>query len=168
VATSVMTAMTLTFSLTVVALQLASQQFSPRLLREFARDRLIQVVLAVLVSTFVISLTGLRGLEPDRPPPVLVVALSLVLGVVSALALLAFLGHLVRSLRVDTMMVSAHQEVCATIADSYPSTATCASSPHPTCRDRRAGRSSRRCAAASSGRSRPRRWSTSRSGTGCS
>ena len=120
VATSVMTAMTLTFSLTVVALQLASQQFSPRLLREFARDRLIQVVLAVLVSTFVISLTGLRGLEPDRPPPVLVVALSLVLGVVSALALLAFLGHLVRSLRVDTMMVSAHQEVCGTIADSYP------------------------------------------------
>jgi uncharacterized membrane protein len=120
VATSVMTAMTLTFSLAVVALQLASQQFSPRLLREFARDRRIQAVLAVLVSTFVVSLTGLRGLDPDRPLPVLVLALALLLGLLSALALLAFLGHLVRSLRVDTMMVAAHQEVCGTIADTYP------------------------------------------------
>ena len=44
VATSVMTAATVTFSLTVVALQLASQQFSPRLLREFARDARTQAI----------------------------------------------------------------------------------------------------------------------------
>jgi uncharacterized membrane protein len=120
VATASMTAATLTFSLTVVALQLASQQFSPRLLREFARDPVTQVVLGILVSTFVVALTGLRGIEPDRPLPVVVLALALVLGVVSAAALLAFVGHIVRALRVDTMMVAVHGEAAATVTETYP------------------------------------------------
>ena len=120
VATSTMTATTLTFSLTVVALQLASQQFSPRLLREFARDRFTQGVLALLVTTFVVSLTGLRGMEPDQPVPVLVAALSLLLGVASAGGVLAFVGHIVRALRVDTMMVAVHREAAMTIDQTYP------------------------------------------------
>ncbi|WP_062733936.1 DUF2254 domain-containing protein [Kocuria turfanensis] len=119
VATSIMTATTLTFSLTVVALQLASQQFSPRLLREFARDAKIQAVLAVLVSTFVIALTGLAGMGSEAPLPVLVPALTLVMGLVSAGALVMFLGHIVRSLRVDSMMVAVHEQAAATVAEAY-------------------------------------------------
>lgn len=64
VASAAMTAASLTFSLTVVALQLASQQFSPRLLRQFARDRLIQATMAALVSAFVTALLTMRGLDP--------------------------------------------------------------------------------------------------------
>jgi uncharacterized membrane protein len=120
VASSIMTATTLIFSLTVVALQLASQQFSPRLLREFVRDRVTQVVLAILVSTFVVSVTGLRGMDSDRPLPVLVPALVLVMGIGSALALLFFVGHIVKSLRVDTMMVSVHGEAAKTTRQAYP------------------------------------------------
>lgn len=120
VATSIMTATTLTFSLTVLALQLASQQFSPRLLREFARDPKTQAVLAILVSTFVVSLTGLRGMGSEEPLPVLVPALALVAGLASAGALLMFLGHIVRSLRVDSMMVAVHEEAAATVAGAYP------------------------------------------------
>lgn len=120
VATAIMTATTLTFSLTVVALQLASQQFSPRLLREFARDRVTQAVLAVLVSTVVVALIGLRGVDPERPLPVLVVGLVQVLGIVSAVALLVFVGHIARSLRVDTMMVAVHKEAADIIDGTYP------------------------------------------------
>ena len=120
VATAIMTATTLTFSLTVVALQLASQQFSPRLLREFARDRGTQAVLALLVSTFVVALTALRGLDPDRPLPVVTLALVQVLAVSSAVALLFFVGHLVRTLRVDTMMVAVHEDASTVIAETYP------------------------------------------------
>ncbi|MBD7993984.1 DUF2254 domain-containing protein [Arthrobacter sp. Sa2CUA1] len=120
VATSVMTAATVTFSLTVVALQLASQQFSPRLLREFARDPLTQVVLAVLLATFVVSITGLRGMDPERPVPVLVVALVYVLGIGCAAVLLLFIGHITRSLRVDTMMLTVHQTCLAVLDDTYP------------------------------------------------
>lgn len=123
VATATMTATTLSFSITVVALQLASQQFSPRLLREFARDGKIQSILALLVSTFVVALTGLRGMGTDEPTPVLVPALVTVLGLASAGALVGFVGHMVRSLRVDTMMVAVHQETLATIRQTYPSEA---------------------------------------------
>jgi uncharacterized membrane protein len=117
VASSVIAATTLIFSLTVVALQLASQQFSPRLLREFARDRFTQFVLTVLVCTFVVALTGLRGMRADAPIPRLVVALSLVLGIVSVGLLLVFLGHVVRSLRIDGLMLAVHRDTEETIAD---------------------------------------------------
>ncbi len=120
IGTAVMTAATLTFSLTVVALQLASQQFSPRLLREFARDPVTQAVLAVMLSTFVVALTAMRGIRPDEPLPLAVITLVYVLGVVSAGALLIFVGHLVRTLRVDTMMVAVHAETSRTISQTYP------------------------------------------------
>ncbi|MCC3278497.1 DUF2254 domain-containing protein [Arthrobacter sp. zg-Y40] len=120
VATSVMTAATVTFSLTVVALQLASQQFSPRLLREFARDVRTQAVLGVLLGTFLVSITGLHGMDADRPVPVLVVGLVYVLGIASGIVLLLFIGHIARSLRVDTMMRSAHQSCLAVLRDTYP------------------------------------------------
>ncbi|WP_312181190.1 DUF2254 domain-containing protein [Arthrobacter sp.] len=120
VATSVMTAATVTFSLTVVALQLASQQFSPRLLREFARDPLTQAVLAILLATFVVSITGLRGMDPERPVPVLVVGLVYVLGIGCGAVLLLFIGHITRSLRVDTMMLSVHQACLTAMEETYP------------------------------------------------
>jgi len=120
VATSTMAATTLTFSLTVVALQLSSQQFSPRLLREFARDRHTQVVLAILVSTIVIALVGLRGVSGDEPLPSVLLAVVLLLGLASVAALVTFMGHLVRSLRVDTMMAAVRRETVATLHQMYP------------------------------------------------
>ena len=47
VAGSLITVTALTFSLTVLTLQLASSQFSPRLLRTFSRDRFVHVTLGV-------------------------------------------------------------------------------------------------------------------------
>ena len=120
VATVVVTATSLTFSLVVVALQLASQQFSPRLLREFARDWVIQVVLSTLVGTFVYALTVLRGIDASRPLAAPAVLVGFLLGMVSVAALIAFVGHIVRALRVDTMMVAVHAETAATISEFYP------------------------------------------------
>ena len=121
VATSIITITSLSFSLVVVALQLASQQFSPRLLREFARDWVIQAVLSVLVSTFVFAFTVLLGLRADEALPKLAVLVGYLLGLVSIVALLAFIGHIVRALRIDTMMVAVHSETVATMKESYPS-----------------------------------------------
>ena len=120
IATTIIPVTSLTFSLVVVALQLASQQFSPRLLREFARDWVIQAVLAVLVSAFVFALTVLLGLNSDEPVPKLAVNIAFVLSLASIGALLAFLGHIVRALRIDTMMVAVHGETVATLQQVYP------------------------------------------------
>lgn len=119
IAASVITATSLTFSLLVVALQLASQQFSPRLLREFARDRVIQVVLAVLLSAFVFALTTLLALDEARPMPHASIAVAFGMGLASMAALLAFLAHIIRALRVDTMMVAVHEATIAALRDDY-------------------------------------------------
>jgi len=60
IAGSLITVTALTFSLTVVSLQLASSQFSPRLLRPFTRDRFVHTTLAVFLATFTYTLMVLR------------------------------------------------------------------------------------------------------------
>jgi uncharacterized membrane protein len=52
VASTMVTVIALLLGLTVFALQLASTQFSPRLLRNFLRDWPNQVVLSAFVATF--------------------------------------------------------------------------------------------------------------------
>src|SRR5207245_6007191 len=59
VSSTVVTVIALVLGLTVVALQLASTQFSPRLLRNFLRDRPNQLVLSAFVATFAYSAAGL-------------------------------------------------------------------------------------------------------------
>ena len=59
IASTVVTVIALVLGLTVVALQLSSTQFSPRLLRNFLRDRPTQRVLSVFLSTFTYSAAGL-------------------------------------------------------------------------------------------------------------
>ena len=120
VSTAVMTATTLSFSLTVLALQLASQQFSPRLLHEFARDPVAKRVITVLTVTFVFSTTSLYGMRGDLPVPALSTAVSLVLGVVSLGAIVAFISHMAKILRVSTMMAIVHDDTTRAIEQFYP------------------------------------------------
>ena len=53
IAAAVITVVGLVFSITIVALTLASTQFGPRMLRNFVRDRGTQVTLGTFVATFV-------------------------------------------------------------------------------------------------------------------
>jgi hypothetical protein len=58
----------LVFALTIVALQIAAGQYSPRLRRNFMRDRGTQVVLSVFVGTFAYSTAGCRPSGSRAPP----------------------------------------------------------------------------------------------------
>jgi uncharacterized membrane protein len=120
VAASTITVTTLTFTLTVVALQLASQQFSPRLMREFVHDPVTKRTLTVLVATFVYSLVVMRALHPAEPVPTLAVAGALILGLVTLAAVLGYITHIVRALRVDTMMLAVHDDTDRAIGLFYP------------------------------------------------
>ncbi len=109
VAGSVITVTGLTFSLTVVTLQLASSQFSPRLLRTFLRDTGNQVVLAVFISTFAYCLTVLRTIRAGDDGgtafvPQLAVSVGFLLALASVGALVYFIDHITTEIRVDTMM----------------------------------------------------------------
>jgi uncharacterized membrane protein len=120
VAGSVISVTTLTFSLTVVALQLASQQFSPRLLREFSRDPFTKASLCVLVATFVLAITVLRQMRADTPPPHVAVLAVFIMGLTSLAAVLFFITHLIRILRVESMMLTVHGEAVTAIEMFYP------------------------------------------------
>ncbi|SOD98117.1 DUF2254 domain-containing protein [Blastococcus haudaquaticus] len=118
----------LTFSFTVVALQLSSSQHSPRLLQTFVTDRVVQATLAQLVGTFVYALTVLRTVRTEDATsrgaafvPRLSVTVGFALTLVSVVALVLFLGHLARSLRVETMLRDVHDEATATYGREVPS-----------------------------------------------
>jgi uncharacterized membrane protein len=127
IATSLISVTGLTFSLTVVALQLGSSQYSPRLLQTFVSDRVVQATLAALTATYVYALTVLRTVRSEGdtedetafvPRLSVTVAYALTLG--SVLALVLFLGHLARSLRVETMLRDVHDEAHGTFARELP------------------------------------------------
>ncbi|MGY2080296.1 DUF2254 domain-containing protein [Modestobacter sp. SYSU DS0657] len=120
VATAVVTITTLTFSLTVVALQLASQQFSPRLLREVTQDRISKGVLATLTGAFVFSIVAIRQLSSSSPVPVVSALVALLLGIAAFAAGLTFISHMTRLLRVDTLMLKVHDETKRALATFYP------------------------------------------------
>lgn len=120
VASSLITVTSLTFSLTVVTLQLASSQFSPRLLRTFTQDLFVQVTLAIFLATFTFSLTVLRSVRSIAEGgtafvPRLAVTLAFVLTLASVVALVLFLAHLTRQIRVETMLLQVRDDAVRTM-----------------------------------------------------
>ncbi|UVE96969.1 DUF2254 domain-containing protein [Dietzia sp. B32] len=105
VAGAMITTVGVVFSLTVVSLQLASSQFSPRVMRSFIRDRLSQGVIGLLVGTFfycVLILPSING-EATAPAPRISVTLAVVLTLVTVVGIIAHLDHLARGLQVGNL-----------------------------------------------------------------
>lgn len=120
VAGSLITVTSLTFSLTVVTLQLASSQYSPRLLRTFTRDRYVHVTLALFLGTFVYALTVLRTVRNSADAraefvPQVSVTAAFVLTVASVLGLVVFLAHLARQIRVESVLRTVLDEGLAAV-----------------------------------------------------
>ena len=120
VSTSLITVTSLTFSITVVSLQLASSQFSPRLLRTFTGDLFVQATMAVFLATFTYSLVLLRATHRSigsfsQFVPRISVAVSLALAAASVLMLVLFLAHLARQVRVEGMLRAVHAEALSTV-----------------------------------------------------
>jgi uncharacterized membrane protein len=122
IASSLISVTTLLFSLTIVTLQLASSQYSPRLLQTFVRDRVVQSCLGILLGTFVYALVVLRTVRSADEAqgssfvPRISVTVAFLLALASVAALVTFLSHQTRQLRVETMMRDVHEESSRTWA----------------------------------------------------
>lgn len=108
ITSTVVTVIALVLGLTVVALQLSSTQFSPRLLRNFLRDRPNQVVLSTFVATFVYTAAGLYtvgvlGGNRTEDFPRLAVSGALLLMFVSLAMVVYYADHLAHSVQVDAI-----------------------------------------------------------------
>jgi uncharacterized membrane protein len=122
---TMMSVIALVLGLTLVALQLSSTQFSPRLLRHFLRDRTNQVVLSVFVATFVYATAGLytvgvRDGQRIDDYPRLAVTLAIVLLFTSLMVLIYFVHHVAHSIQVDEVMASVERKTMGVIEHDLP------------------------------------------------
>ncbi|MGH3476865.1 MAG: DUF2254 domain-containing protein [Nocardioidaceae bacterium] len=136
IASTMATVIALVLGLTVVALQLSSTQFSPRLLRNFLRDRPDQVVLSVFVATFTYSTAGLytvgiSGGERTEGYSRLAVTGAIVLLFLSLVMLVYFLHHIGHSIQIDEIMGSVQQNTLTVIERDLPLDASDDPLPEP-------------------------------------
>jgi uncharacterized membrane protein len=123
VAASMMTIASVTFSITIVALQLASSQFGPRLLRNFMRDRGNQVAIGTFIATFTYCLLVLRtvnGTENGQFVPHLSVTVGLLLALISLGVLIFFIHHAAESIQAENVIAAVSRELHHAIDKLYP------------------------------------------------
>lgn len=118
---TVVTVIALVLGLSVVALQLSSTQFSPRLLRNFLRDRPNQVALSVFLATFAYSAALLFSVGAGPDPEDfsrLAVSGAIVLLFASMGMVVYFADHLSHSLQVEAIMRRVERETLDVIRHS--------------------------------------------------
>lgn len=111
-----------TFSITIVALTLASSQFGPRMLRNFMRDTGNQVVLGTFVATHVYCLLALRtvrGAEGDFVPHISL-ATGLALAFISLAVLIYFIHHVASSIRAENLIANVAEDLHEAIGKIFP------------------------------------------------
>ncbi len=101
---SMITVTGVVFSVTIVALQLASSQFSPRVLRTFLRDRTVQVSLGAFIASFWYSLLVLRTVRDSTPSepgyvPRASVSMAFVILAFGLVMFVAYINHIAQSIR---------------------------------------------------------------------
>ena len=106
-AAAVITVVGLVFSITIVALTLASTQFGPRMLRNFIRDRGTQVTLGTFVATFVYAILTLGAVahgDHGQFVPHLSITVALGLVLVDLGVLIFFIHHMATSIQLPQVI----------------------------------------------------------------
>ncbi len=112
VAGSMITVAGVSFSVTMVALSLASSQLGPRLLVNFMRDRSNQLVLGGFIATFLYCLLSL-GTTSDQSGHTVSASASvaLLLASVSLLLLIYFIHHIASSMQADLVIQAVAKDI---------------------------------------------------------
>jgi uncharacterized membrane protein len=123
VAGSMITVAGVVFSITMVALTLASSQFGPRLLVNFLRDRGNQVVLGTFISTFVYCLLVLRTIRSGEDTsfvPQLAVTFALIMTIASIIVLIYFIHHASTSIQASHVIATVNSDLRKSLNRLFP------------------------------------------------
>jgi uncharacterized membrane protein len=125
IAGSLITVVAVAFSVTLVVIQQAASQYSPRLLRNFTSDRGNQVVLGVYIATFTYALLVMRQVRggegtQEEFVPALALAGGIALSLLSLALLIYFIHHTVRSLEITSIINSIRREMEGEIQNMFP------------------------------------------------
>ena len=125
IAGSMITAASVTFSLASVALSIASQQYGSRVLRNFMRDRVTQVLLGTFVSTFLYSVLVVRVIRGSDFSggfvPAIAITVAIVLSLLSLLMLVYFVHHVSSSIQASHIVSTISKDLQESIPKLYPS-----------------------------------------------
>ncbi len=124
IASSMITVAGVAFSITIVALSLASTQYTPRILRNFMRDGTNQCVLGVFAGIYVYCLIVLRsirgGSEDGGFVPLIAVFVALLLALVGIGYLIYFIHHIASSIQASYILESIAAETLDAIDRAHP------------------------------------------------
>ncbi len=120
IAGSMITVAGVTFSITIVTMSLASTQYTPRILRNFMRDRANQTVLGVFVGIFTYCLFVLRTIRgndggPEVFVPLLAVFFAVILALVGIGFLIFFVHHTAESIQASHILEAITNETLTSV-----------------------------------------------------
>jgi uncharacterized membrane protein len=116
------------FSVSLLIIQLASSQYSPRVVHTLFRDPFNKRVMALVVGTFTYCVVVLRSvrsaIEPGGDPviPNLSVAVAVVLGIATILAIVAFIDHSAHAMDVSEILERIRRDTTAHIRSEWTPT----------------------------------------------
>ncbi len=126
IAGSMVTVAATAFSVTIVTLSLASSQYTPRILRNFMRDRANQYVLGVFLAIFAYCVVAMRtirggsGFDGVVFVPLLAVAFAVLLALVAIGTLIFFIHHVAASIQVSSILESITKETYDAAETLFP------------------------------------------------
>jgi uncharacterized membrane protein len=127
IAAAIITVVGVVFSVTIVALTLASQQFGPRMMRNFVRDVGNQMTLGVFVATFVYSiltLVAITRVTNGTFVPHLSITVSEALVLVDLAVLIYFIHHISKSIQLPEVIASIATDLVRAIDAEFPEIAS--------------------------------------------
>lgn len=114
------------FSISLLIIQLASSQYSPRIVHSLFRDPFTKRVMGVVLGTFTYCLVVMGAvhnpgeLGGDAVVPTLSVGVALVLGLISVLATVGFIDHSAHSMDVSTLLHRVTSEALESADQCWP------------------------------------------------
>ncbi len=105
IAASMVSLAALVLTITMVVVQLAMGQFSPRIVQTFLQDKPSQIAIGLFVATFAHAMVALREVNPEEGTvPGLAIVVGFVLVLISIMVLVGYVHHIGQSLRVSSLI----------------------------------------------------------------
>lgn len=107
IGSAMMTFIGVVFSISLVAVQMASGQFSPRVVRLYVRSRITKITLTVFLATFLFSLMTLTSFDSETDPrrltsvPLVESLLAMAMVFLSLLLFVAYVNGTLRMMRIS-------------------------------------------------------------------
>jgi uncharacterized membrane protein len=123
IAGSIITVAGVAFSIIIVALTLASSQYTPRILRNFMRDKGNQSVLGVFLGVFaycLVVLRTIRGGDEGAFVPSFAVFVAVVLALVAIGFFIFFVHHISSALQASSIIKAAAEETIEATDRLFP------------------------------------------------